>query len=464
MKIQFLGGVGEVTGSTHIIKTEKSAVMRDCGLFQGRRKEAAEKNKSIFKNIQKLDAVLLSHAHIDHSGNLPSIVKAGYSGPIHATHATCDLCENMLRDSAMIQENDVKYLNKKNALKNIKAVKPLYTLEDAEKTFTLFKKHNYHEKIQLTDDIAVTAIDAGHVLGAALHRFEVKENEKIHKIGYAFDLGRKNLPILQDPEQLQDIDTLVIECTYGDRFHKNIEESGKLLEKIINDTVKRKGKIIIPSFSLERSQEIMYVLEKLLAEQRIPEIPIYLDSPLAVKVTDVFRKHTELFDRQSREIMEAGGDFLGGQRVKCTRSVNESIALNDDKNPMIIISASGMCEGGRILHHLKNNVENPNNSIVIIGFQAQHTLGRKIVEKYEKIRIFRDMYKLNSYVYVLNTFSGHADRNDLINYIKNVGDKCKNFVLVHGEESSLQSIADELRQRRQDARIEIPQRGDELIF
>ena len=464
MKIKFLGGVSEVTGSTHIIKTRKSAVMRDCGLFQGRRKEAAEKNKSIYKNMPKINAAVLSHAHIDHSGNFPSIVKAGYAGAIHATHATCDLCKEMLRDSAMIQENDVKYLNKKNSLKNIKAVDPLYTLEDAEQTFTLFKGHNYHEKIQLTDDISVTAFDAGHVLGAALHLFEVKENEKTHKVGYAFDLGRKNLPILKDPEQIQDIDTLVIECTYGNRFHKNIEDSGKLLEKIINDTIKREGKIIIPSFSLERSQEIMYVLEKLLAEHRIPEIPIYLDSPLAIKVTKVFREHTELFDRQSKEIMKAGGDFLGRQNVKCTKNVNESIALNDDKRPMIIISASGMCEGGRVLHHLKNNVENPNNSIVIIGFQAQHTLGRKIVEKYEEIRIFRDMYKLNSYVYVLNTFSGHADRNDLIRYIKNVGDRCKNFVLVHGEESALQSIADELRQTRPDARIEIPQRGDELEF
>ena len=208
----------------------------------------------------------------------------------------------------------------------------------------------------------------------------------------------------------------------------------------------------------------MYVLEKLLAEQRIPEIPIYLDSPLAIKVTKVFREHTELFDRQSKEIIESGGGFLGRHNVKCTKNVNESIALNEDKRPMIIISASGMCEGGRILHHLKNNVENPNNSIVIIGFQAQHTLGRRIVEKYEEIRIFREMYKLNSYVYVLNTFSGHADRNDLINYIKNVGDRCKNFVLVHGEESALQSIADELRQRRPDARIEIPKRGDVLEF
>jgi len=464
MKIQFLGGVGEVTGSTHVIKTEKSAVMRDCGLFQGRRKEARIKNQTVFDNVEKLDAVVISHAHIDHSGNLPSIVKAGYSGPIHATYATCDLCEYMLRDSAYIQENDVKYLNKKLARKNLPLVEPLYTIEDAEKTFQLFQGHGYHEKLQLTEDIAATAYDAGHVLGAALHLFEVIENGKTHKIGYVFDLGRKNLPILEDPEQLQNIDSLVIECTYGNRLHKDIRYAGDRLEKIINDTYNRRGKIIIPSFSLERSQEILYVLEKLLGEQRIPEIPVYLDSPLAINVTSVFRKHTELFDRQSREILQTGSDFLGDKLVKCTRNVNESKALNEDKNPMIIISASGMCEAGRILHHLKNNVEDENNAVVIVGFQAQHTLGRKIVEKYEEIRIFGEMYKLNAKVHVLNTFSGHADRNDLIRYIKNAGDQCKNFVLVHGEEHSLQSIADELRQRRPDARIEIPQRGDILEF
>ncbi len=464
MKIQFLGGVGEVTGSTHVIKTEKSAVMRDCGMFQGRRKEARKKNKTVFDNVEKLDAVVLSHAHIDHSGNLPSIVKANYSGPIHATHATRDLCEYMLRDSAYIQENDVKYLNKKLARKKLPLAEPLYTIEDAEKTFKLFKGHDYHERLQLTDDIAVTAYDAGHVLGAALHIFEISEAGKTHKVGYAFDLGRKNLPILEDPEQLLDIDTLVIECTYGNRFHKDIRDAGDILEKIVNDTYKRGGKIIIPSFSLERSQEVLYVLEKLLSEQRIPKIPVYLDSPLAINVTSVFKKHTELFDRQAREILQSGSNFLGDERVKCTRDVNESKALNEDKNPMIIISASGMCEAGRILHHLKNNVENENNSVVIVGFQAQHTLGRKIVEKYEEIRIFGEMYKLNAHVHVLNTFSGHADRDDLIRYIKNVGDKCKNFVLVHGEESSLLSIAGELRQRRPDARIEIPQRGDILEF
>ena len=463
MKIKFLGGVHEVTGSTHILMTDKSAVMRDCGMFQGHRAEAREKNIHVLDNVKKLDAVVLSHAHIDHSGNIPALNRINYTGPIHTTHATADLCEYMLRDSAHIQELDAKYLNKKLARKNEPLIEPIYSIEDVENILPLFKGHDYHKKIQITDDIAITAYDAGHVLGAALHIFDVNDNGTHKKIGYAFDLGRKNLPILNDVEQINDIDALVIESTYGNRLHDDIRDAADQLAEAINRTYKRGGKIIIPSFALERSQEILYTLEKLVGEQRIPKLPVYLDSPLAVKVTDVFRRHSEIFDRETSELLKSGGEFLGDSAVTCTQSVDESIALNEDKRSMIIISASGMCEAGRILHHLKNNIEDERNTVLIVGYQAQHTLGRRIVEKNEEVKIFGKPYKLNAEVVVLNTFSGHADRNDLLNYVDNISTRCKTFVFVHGEEDALGDFANTVKYRRpDDVRIEIPNIGDEI--
>jgi len=462
MKIKFLGGVREVTGSTHLLMTDKSVVMRDCGMFQGHRKEAREKNKTVLNDVGKLDAVVLSHAHIDHSGNIPALSKIDYKGPVHATHATADLCEYMLRDSAHIQELDAKYLNKKLARKNEPLVEPIYSKEDVENVIELFKGHDYHQKIQITEDIAVTAYDAGHVLGAALHVFDINDNGTHKKIGYAFDLGRKNLPILNDVEQINDIDALVIESTYGNRFHKDIRESEDIFADAINRTYKRGGKIIIPSFALERSQEVLYTLEKLVGEQRIPKLPVYLDSPLAVKVTDVFRRHSEIFDRETKEILKSGGRFLGDEAVTCTQSVDESIALNEDKRPMIIISASGMCEAGRILHHLKNNIENEKNTVMIVGYMAQHTLGRRIVEKNDVVKIFGKLYKLNAEVVVMNTFSGHADRNDLLNYVDNITPRCKTFVFVHGEEDALGDFANTVKYNRPNARVEIPDRGETI--
>ncbi len=462
MKIKFLGGVHEVTGSTHLLVTDKSVVMRDCGLFQGRRKEAREKNRTVLDGVEKLDTVVLSHAHIDHSGNLPALAKYGYDGPIHTTHATADLCSHMLRDSAHIQELDVTYLNKKLARKNEPLVEPLYTIEDTENVLKLFQGHNYHEPLQLTDDISVTALDAGHVLGAALHIFDVKDNGVVKRIGYALDLGRKNLPILEDVEQLDDIDALVIESTYGNRLHTDIRETEDIFADVINRTYKRGGKIIIPSFALERSQEVLYTLEKLIGEQRIPCVPVFLDSPLAIKVTGVFKNHAKLFDRETREILESGGDFLGSELITCTQSTDESKAINEDRRPMIIVSASGMCEAGRILHHLKNNVENPKNTVLIVGYQAQHTLGRRIVEKEEEIKIFGEMYKLNAEVVTMNTFSGHADMNDLLRFVDNVGARCKTFMFVHGEEDALGNFANMVKYRRPTARVEIPERGEEI--
>lgn len=461
MKIHFYGGVHEVTGSAHALITPSGTVLRDTGMFQGRRKEARYKNRTVYAEMPHPDAVVLSHAHIDHSGNLPMLVKNGYNGPVHTTHATADLCQYMLKDSAHIQEMDAKYINKKRERDDEELIEPMYTQEDAEIACSLFKGHNYGETIQLLDDMKVTAYDAGHVLGSALHVFEINENGKTLRIGYAFDLGRKNLPILEDPEQLQNIDALVIEGTYGGRFHDDIRDAEDVLADVINRTYERGGKLIIPSFALERSQEVLFVMQRLELQQRIPKIPVFLDSPLACNISDVFKRHVDIFDRETRELLESGGNFLG-DNVSYTRETEESKALNTLDTPAIIISASGMCEAGRILHHLKNHAKDEKTTVLFVGYQAQHTLGRRIIEGEPYIKVYGKKYPMNAEVVVLNTFSGHADKNDLLNFIDNVGVQCKTFVLVHGEESALGSLGHEVRLRRPTARIEIPTRNEEI--
>ena len=465
MKIKFLGGSQEVTGSTHVLMTEKSTVVRDAGLFQGSRKLAKEKNKKIYEEIEgKIDAIVLSHAHIDHCGNLPSFFKAGCSAPIYAQHATVDLCKHMLLDSAHIQSIDAQYMNKKLVKKGEEPnVEPLYSQEDVEITLSYFKGFEYDKTIKITDDIAVTSYNAGHILGACLNVFEITEKDKILKIGYAFDLGRYNLPIIEDPTQLKDIDVLVIESTYGNRYHRDINQACDLLTGIVNRVANRNGKIIIPSFALERTQEIIYTLLKMYESNSCEKLPIIIDSPLAISVTEVFMKHKAIFDNDTTKFME---NNLGKYKeyIRITKSVEESKALNTDKTPMIIISASGMCESGRILHHLKNNVENPNNAVVIVGYQAENTLGRRIVEREKRLKIFGEYYQMNAERIVLNTYSGHADKLDLMTFIKNVGERCKTFVLVHGESKAITDLSNEVRLMFPDARIETPKRLDTLTF
>lgn len=455
MKIQFYGGVHEVTGSAHMLITDKSRVLRDAGMFQGRRAEAREKNTTTYARMPHPDAVVLSHAHIDHAGNLPMLVKNGFTGPIHLTHPTAEICTYMLSDSAHIQNMDAAFLNKKRAKDDAPPVEPLYTQEDVDKTCALFRPHNYDEKVQITEDIHVTAYDAGHILGAALHIFDITENSHTHRIGYAFDLGRHNMPIIRNPVQLQEIDTLVIEATYGKRVHDDIGNAENLLADVVNRTHARDGKVIIPSFALERSQELLFVLARLRVQQRIPSIPVYLDSPLAANVTDVFRRHDALFDRETQELIKSGDDFLG-DNVTYTRSVEESKKLNDLDGPAIIISASGMCEAGRILHHLKNHAPDERNTVLFVGYQAEHTLGRRIIEGEPVIKVFGQKYPMNAEVAVLNTFSGHADKNDLISFVDNTGVRCKTFILVHGEDNALGAFGNLVRHHRPQARIEIP--------
>ncbi|MBN1153413.1 MBL fold metallo-hydrolase [candidate division KSB1 bacterium] len=445
MKISFYGGVETVTGSMHMIHVNDKRILLDCGLFQGRRKEAEKKNRKLPFDEKSLDAMILSHAHIDHSGNIPNLVRNGFKGPIYTTHASKDLCEYMLADSGYIQEKDVEYVNKKNAKKNLPPVEPIYTKQDAMDSLSYFEGVDYNKEFDVTEGVRAEFYDAGHVLGSALTKITLTENGRTVKLGYIVDLGRKNLPILRDPVIIPDLDYIIIESTYGGKFHERIEEAEEQLHKIIRRAVSRNGKVIIPSFALERTQEIVYCLNNLWNKNKLPRIPVFVDSPLAVNVTSVFKTHEECFDEATRKVLEYDEDPFGFEKLTYVRDVEKSKEINNLKQPCIIISASGMCENGRILHHLKNNIQDSRTIILIVGFMAQNTLGRKLVDKLPVVKIFGEEYNLNAEVEVMNAFSAHADHNDLMNYAMKANQKLKGIFLVHGEEKRTKAAADGMR-------------------
>lgn len=442
MKLKFCGAAREVTGSRHLIEVNGKKILLDCGLFQGRRREAAEKNRQFCVDPSEIDAIILSHAHIDHSGAIPFLVKNGFKGPIYSTFATRDLCNYMLLDSAYIQQKDAEYFNKKRAKEGEEAVEPLYTDEDAIQALSQFYGVSYEKAFVVTDGVVCSFYDAGHILGSSLVHFVIheKETDKRFTLGFTGDLGRKNLPILRNPQLLPATNYLITECTYGDRLHGPMEQVGKQLAEVVNRTAKRGGKILIPAFSLERTQEIVYHLNRLWQENAIPDVPIFVDSPLAANVTEVFMNHPECYDRNTfKEFIVNRKNPFGFGKLKYTRSVEESKRINDLNGPAIIISASGMCENGRILHHLKNNIEDPRTTIMIVGFMAKNTLGRKIKEGQKVVKIFGETYDLRAEVAVMDAFSGHADRSDLLDYIKDIKELEKIF-LVHGEEEQAQKF------------------------
>lgn len=460
IRIKFIGAVREVTGSNHLITTGRSKIAVDCGLFQGHREEYYSRNSSFPYDPSELDALILSHAHIDHCGNIPNLVKQGFNSRILATDATRDLCSKMLPDSGHIQEEDIEYVNKIHKRKNLPPVEPLYTRKDAEDSLQYFSGHQYRQKIRVTDDMTVTFHDAGHILGSSTPLIEIDDNGKKTRIAYVVDLGRKNLPILKDPETPPDIDYMFLESTYGGRLHDSVDTTKDRLAGIINSTVENGGKIIVPSFALERTQEIAYYLNQLLLEGRIEPIPVYIDSPLAVDVTEVFVQHPECYDEEMYDAFRSGKDPLGTGRFRYITEVGQSKSLNEDKSPMIIISASGMCEAGRIVHHLKNNIGDPKSTIMIVGYMAKDTLGRKIVEKNEKVRIFGEDHLLRARVEILNSFSAHADRDDLLEYALPLKGSVKNIFIVHGEEDQSKKLHDLLREHGLPARI--PEREEEI--
>ena len=454
----FLGGVRTVTGSCHILQVGDERLLVDCGLFQGRRQEAEKRNRNLPFDPGSINRALLGHAHIDHSGNLPSLVKNGFQGSIYATHATRDLATLMLRDSAFIQAKDAEFVNKREHRRGKDSAEPLYDLDDVELTLQLFCGRGYRKPFYPTPKIRASFHPAGHILGSALTLFEVDGAERPLRIGYVVDLGRYHLPLLKDPTQFQDLDVLIIESTYGNRVHEDMAGAEERLAAVVNRTAARGGKVIIPAFALGRTQELVRSVAHLMRDERIPRIPVYVDSPLAVNVTGVFSTHPEEFDRETYQELLDGGDPFGTRVVRYVRSVEESKSLNDKHEPCIIISASGMCEAGRILHHLRNNIASAKNTIAIVGYQAANTLGSKLVQGHDEVKIFGEPFERKADVELLNAYSAHADRNDLIRYIEHAGKKLRQIFLVHGEPEQQGALQEEM-QRRGITNLRCPETG-----
>jgi metallo-beta-lactamase family protein len=447
----------------HILESEGKKILIDCGLFQGRREESNQRNRNLPFEPGSIERVLLGHAHLDHSGNIPTLVKNGYHNTIYSTFATRDLCLVMFRDSAYLQEKDAEYLNRKNSGHGGPQVVPLYTEEDAERSLELFKGVGYNRFFYLTSNIRITFFDAGHVLGSALTFIEVIENGRKIRLLYAVDLGRRNLPILKDPVQVKDIDYLILESTYGNHLHDDFSTTSDKLASVINQTFQRGGKILVPAFALERTQELIYLLHLLEKEGRIPKFPVYVDSPLAVNITEIFKLHPECFDKETKALLEKEEDPFGLKRINYITETEESKKLNNLQEPCMIIAGSGMCEGGRILHHLKNNIQDPKNTILVVGYMAENTLGRKIAEKYPRVRIFGEEYSLNCEVVSLHSFSAHADKNELLQYVEQAKKNLRGVFLVHGEEKESQALKESIESLGIQNVI-IPDRGEEVTL
>jgi len=460
MKITFHGGTRQVTGSKHLVETNNEKILLDCGLFQGHRKEANEKNRELPFDPSTIDAVVLGHAHIDHSGNLPGLVRRGFDGPIYSTKPTDDLCKYMLADSAYLQEKDVEYINKKRKKQGLEKLDPIYEMKDALDATKQFVPRPYSHWFGVTPNVRAIFYEAGHILGSAITSIRVKENGHYTRFVYAVDLGRRNLPLLKDPCQVKGIENLIIESTYGNRLHDPIENAKNELEDVINRTISRGGKVIVPSFAMERTQELIFYLHQLSIEKRIPTIPIIIDSPLAINVTQVFRRNLQYLDSEARELIEKYEDPFGFGKVRYVRRVDDSKALNHDPSPKVIISASGMCEAGRILHHLKNNIEDEKNTIMTVGYMAEHTLGRRIVERQSPVKIFGENYQLRAEVATLNTFSAHADREELIRFVKGMGSRLKRVFIVHGEEQQSLDFAKTVKNALPDVIVKVPEEGE----
>jgi metallo-beta-lactamase family protein len=464
MQLQFQGAARTVTGSMHMLTVGGKTILLDCGIYHGRRDEARDRNSLFPFDPSTISAVVLSHAHIDHSGNLPGLVKQGFTGPIYCTRATKSLCEVMLKDSAFIQEKDAEFINKKRKKKHLYPIEPLYNEQDVDETLPLLRGVDYSVAFPVVNGITCRYEDAGHILGSAAVSLTLKENSTTRTLAFTGDLGRPNLPILRDPVFIGDADYLISESTYGGRFHQPVEAMSEQLLGPILRTYQRKGKIIIPAFSVGRTQEIVYVLHKLSAEGKIDHIPVYVDSPLSVNVTDVFRKHPECFDKETLDILSSprNNDPFGFERLRYVRTVEESKELNERDGPFIIIAASGMCEAGRIVHHLANGVADPKNMILIVGYQAENTLGKRLVLKEPVVNIHGEPHEVKAEVVVLNSFSGHADKNELLAYANHFDrTRMRQIFLVHGDIDQAQKLGAGL-QENGFATVVIPARGDSM--
>jgi metallo-beta-lactamase family protein len=458
MKITFHGAARTVTGSQHYLEINGSKLLLDCGLYQGPRKESYARNREFPFNPRQLDAVILSHAHIDHSGNLPNLVKNGYQGPIYTTPASAHLSRVMLLDSAHIQEADAEYINRKQARRAenhrstgqvVPLVEPIYTTPDAELAGQYLKEVPYAQPFEPMPGVVASLVDAGHILGSAAVVLDIDDHGRKLRLWFSGDIGRRGLPLIKDPILPERPDYMIMESTYGDKVHRDPQRAFEELRDVVTRTVNRGGKVIIPAFAVGRTQELVYALHQMIISGDIPRIPIVVDSPLAINVTEVFNEFPDCYDEETWAFIRSGKhrEVFGFDLLIYTRSTDESKALNTRKEPMVIISASGMAETGRILHHLKNNIEDPKNTVLIVSWQAPYTLGRRIADREKQVKIFGEIYDVRAEVSTIGGLSAHAGQNMLVEYAQTAQGALQQIFLVHGEAGP----AEALRQRLADS-------------
>jgi metallo-beta-lactamase family protein len=468
MKLTFFGATKTVTGSNILIEANNKKFLVDCGLFQGQQKEVALNIEPFLFNPQELDFMILTHAHIDHAGRIPKLYVDGFKGPVYATKATCDLCDIMLPDSGYIQESEVEWLNRKRMREGKHPVPPLYTYQDAVDCLEIFTPIDYNDILQIDENIEIRFNDAGHMLGSSIVEIWINENGEKKKLVFTGDLGNNDIPLLREPSMIDEADILVMESTYGNRIHEHKEDKAKEFLRVVSETLEKGGNVVIPSFAVGRTQEILYEIQKNKQNtdyefqkefEEIMHAPVFVDSPLAISATEVFLKNLDCFDEETQKDIREGRNPLEFPGLKFTPSVEESKQLNMNANRSIIISASGMCEVGRIKHHLKHNLWRPESTILFVGYQAVGTLGRKIVDGAKKVKIFGEEITVNARVEYIEAFSGHADKNGLINFVDSFKKKPKHIFLVHGEEEAVYELYNNLTNKF-GIDIDIPNMGD----
>jgi metallo-beta-lactamase family protein len=468
MKITFLGAAKTVTGSCYLVETKSCKFLVDCGMFQGHSKEITLNQEPFPFNVSELSFILLTHAHIDHSGRIPKIYKDGFCGTVYATKATCDLCSIMLPDSGHIQETEADWINRKRERAGKHAVAPLYTFQDALDCIKLFNGVSYGEAIKINDDIKVRFNDAGHILGSAMIEVWVAEKGEETKLVFSGDIGNRDIPILRDPSIIESADYLIMESTYGDRLHEDKRDKVQKFIDIVNNAIEKGGNVVIPSFAVGRTQEIIYDIHKQREKfegklEKLLDIPVFIDSPLAISATEIFRKNLDCYDAEAKQYIENGDNPLDFPGLQFTKTADESKALNERKDSVIIISASGMCEAGRIKHHLKHNLWREDSTILFVGYQAIGTLGRKLVEGAKKVKLFGEEITVKAKVESIDGFSGHADRDDLLAWVSKFNRKPKKIFIVHGEEEVMDTFADLIKSKLGIETL-IPDKGQSYVI
>ncbi len=460
MNLSFHGAARSVTGSRHLIETPSCRLLLDCGLFQGRREEAARQNRDLGFDPKSISAVFLSHAHIDHSGALPVLARHGFSGKVHLTQATADLAAIMLQDAAQIQASDCAYVNKEEQRRGRRCIRPFFDSADVTAIGRRFVGARYRDAVKIDSRITASFHDAGHILGSAAVRVKYTARGNTTTVLFSGDLGRSNMPILRDPEPPPPCDILILESTYGDRLHEQAGEEMKTkVQELIAHAKTHRSKIIVPAFAVGRTQELVMRIKELVTESWIDPLPIYIDSPLAAKATEIFRKHPECYDEETYRTFASDGDPFAARYIRFVSTVEESKRLNEMKGPCMIIASSGMCEGGRVLHHLKHAIQDEANVIVFVGFQAEHTLGRKLVEGWDVVPIFGIPTPRRARVLKMNGLSAHADRNDLLAYVRAIDPLPDKIFIVHGEEKQALSLGAAIQAEHPGVEVQIPHRG-----